>query len=124
MFDPKRWDKQNTESFLAKNAGEGLTGPGLEYGTIHKPVRGSYIPFSDGFRACVGKKFAQVEFVVAVAIIFREYRVMLTKSSERETEDDMRRRAEKVLGESTSFITLSMRDGIPLLFQKRCVSKA
>ncbi|KAE8142664.1 cytochrome P450 [Aspergillus pseudotamarii] len=124
VFDPKRWDKQNTESFLAKNAGEGLTGPGLEYDTIHKPVRGSYIPFSDGFRACVGKKFAQVEFVVAVAIIFRAYRVMLAKPSERETEDDIRRRTDRVLGESTSFITLSMRDEIPLLFQKRCVSKA
>lgn len=114
----------NTRSFLAKNKEGGLSGPGLEYDTIHKPVRGSYIPFSDGFRSCIGKKFAQVEFVVAMAIIFREYRVMLAKSNERETEDDLRRRAEKVLGESTAFITLSMRDEVPLLFQKRCVSKA
>ncbi|KNG88605.1 putative cytochrome P450 monooxygenase [Aspergillus nomiae NRRL 13137] len=119
VYDPKRWDKQNTESFLAKNEGVGLSGPGLEYDTIHKPVRGSYIPFSDGFRVCLGKKFAQVEFVVAVAIIFREYHVVLAKSSECKTEDDMRRRAEKVLQESTSFITLSMRDEVPLLFQKR-----
>ncbi|KAE8324192.1 cytochrome P450 [Aspergillus sergii] len=110
--------------FLAKNEGRGLSGPGLEYDTIHKPVRGSYIPFSDGFRSCIGKKFAQVEFVVAMAIIFRQYRVMLARSNERETENDLRRRAEKVLGESTAFITLSMRDEVPLLFQKRCVSKA
>ncbi|KAE8380606.1 cytochrome P450 [Aspergillus bertholletiae] len=124
IFDPKRWDKRNTESFLAKNEGEGLSGPGLEYDTIHKPIRGSYIPFSDGLRACVGKKFAQVEFVVAMAIIFRKYRVMLAKSSERETVEDMRRRAEEALGGSTAFITLSMRGKVPLLFQKRCVGKA
>ncbi|GMG13395.1 unnamed protein product [Aspergillus oryzae] len=123
--NPVEWDYRRVYPKLVSPLCEGgLSGPGLEYDTIHKPVRGSYIPFSDGFRSCIGKKFAQVEFVVAMAIIFREYRVMLAKSNERETEDDLRRRAEKVLGESTAFITLSMRDEVPLLFQKRCVSKA
>ncbi|KAE8146908.1 cytochrome P450 [Aspergillus avenaceus] len=120
VFDPKRWDKQNKESFLAQNDGiEGLFGPGLEYDTIHRPVRGSFLPFSDGSRACMGKKFAQVEIVIALTTIFREYRVELAKVIEHETHEDMCQRAEKVLQESLAFLTLSMRDEVPLLFRKR-----
>ena len=119
-FNPKRWDKRNRDSFLAKNDGvEGLSGPGPEAETIHRPVRGSYVPFSDGARACTGKKFAQVEFVAALTVIFREYRVMLARDSEAQTGEEVRGRAERVLEESSSFITLWMGGEVPLLFQKR-----
>ena len=118
-FDPSRWDKRNTQSFLAKNGDQdGLTAPGLEYSTIHKPVRGAYFPFSDGNRACLGKKFAQTEFVVALVVIFREYQVKLARS-QNETEEAALQRATKVLRESSSLITLAMRDAVPLQFIQR-----
>ena len=33
--------------------------------------------FSEGARACLGKKFAQVEFVAVIAAIFSKFRVEL-----------------------------------------------
>ncbi|KAL4894728.1 cytochrome P450 monooxygenase [Aspergillus ambiguus] len=114
-FDPTRWDARNSRSFLAQYADTpGLVAPGLEYPTVHRPVRGAYIPFSDGFRACLGKKFAQVEFVAALALLFREYRVRLADES-----PAGRRQAEKALRESVSVVTLGMVEGVPLVFEKR-----
>lgn len=39
------------------------------------PVKGSFIAWSEGIRNCPGKKFSQVEFVAAMATLFREWRV-------------------------------------------------
>ncbi|PWY77047.1 cytochrome P450 monooxygenase [Aspergillus heteromorphus CBS 117.55] len=115
LFQPQRWDVCNHESFLAQNADmPGLAGPGLEYPTIHKPVRGAYLPFSDGFRACLGKKFAQVELVAALAVLLRDYRVELADNSE-----EGRGNACRILDKSTSVLTLAMRESVPLLFRKR-----
>ncbi|RAL11902.1 cytochrome P450 [Aspergillus homomorphus CBS 101889] len=114
-FHPRRWDVRNKDSFLAKNAHlPGLSGPGLEYPTIHKPVRGAYIPFSDGMRACLGKKFAQVEFVVALAVIFKDFRVELADNSREGVGE-----AKRSLRECTSILTLALRKNIPLRFHKR-----
>ena len=43
--------------------------------TLLKPQKGSFIPWSEGIRNCPGKKFSQVEFVAAMACLFREWRV-------------------------------------------------
>ncbi|PYH91230.1 cytochrome P450 monooxygenase [Aspergillus ellipticus CBS 707.79] len=115
QFRPQRWDVRNQKSFLAQNADmPGLAGPGLEYPTIHKPVRGAYLPFSDGFRACLGKKFAQVEFVATFAVLLRDYQVELADSSEQG-----RKNAIRIMDESNSVITLAMRENVPLRFRKR-----
>lgn len=44
---------------------------------LFRPVGGSFIPFSYGYRSCVGRKFAQVELLAALAVIFREFSVEL-----------------------------------------------
>ena len=114
-FHPQRWDARNAESFLAQNADlPGLSVSGLEYRSVHKPVRGAYIPFSDGFRACLGKKFAQVEFVVAMAVLFGRYRVELEDNTSKGRMD-----AERVLRESLSVVTLAMQESVPLRFVRR-----
>ncbi|KAL4940224.1 hypothetical protein BDV06DRAFT_224278 [Aspergillus oleicola] len=119
LFNPRRWDKRNRDSFLAQNDGmEGLSGPGLESYDIHRPVRGAYIPFSDGMRACIGKKFAQVEFVAALAVLFREYRVTPARY-QGESDDDATDRAQKALQSSSTSLTLAMTDKVPLDFHKR-----
>ncbi|KAL2864323.1 cytochrome P450 [Aspergillus lucknowensis] len=115
-FSPQRWDKNNKESFLARNDNlPGLNAAGLEYPTIHKPVRGAYVPFSDGIRACLGKKFAQVEVVIALTVILRRYRVELIRK-----DNEGRMFAEKALEGSYSVIALAMKEDVPLVFQERC----
>lgn len=119
-FHPWRWDRRNQDSKLAENDGvEGLSAPGLEHGTIHKPTRGAFIAFSDGVRACLGKKFAQIEFVVAIAIVFRDYRVRLAPNRPQETAAETRRRAMCALQRNSAFLTLGMQDEVPVLFEKR-----
>lgn len=45
--------------------------------TLFHPPRGAYIPFSEGFRACLGRRFAQVEVLAVLAVIFSQYSVEL-----------------------------------------------
>ena len=44
---------------------------------LYKPVKGAYLPFSDGYRSCLGRRFAQVEVLAALAVIFQNYSVEL-----------------------------------------------
>jgi cytochrome P450 len=37
------------------------------------PERGSFIPFSDGPRNCIGKGFAMLEAVTALAVLLKSY---------------------------------------------------
>jgi cytochrome P450 len=41
------------------------------------PIKGAYIPFSEGQRSCLGRRFAQVEILAALAVILSEYTVEL-----------------------------------------------
>ncbi|KAL4908760.1 hypothetical protein BDW74DRAFT_187311 [Aspergillus multicolor] len=117
-FNPGRWDKRNISSFLARNdSTEGLAGPGLESAHIHRPVRGSFIPFSDGLRACIGRKFAQVEFIATLAVLFHGYRVTPAKVGG-ESKEEASRRVENALRESSTTLTLALEGKVPLVFSK------
>jgi cytochrome P450 len=81
-FRPERWlaKSQAAESFAdIAYDDEELRGPSGEdtSSNLFKPVKGSYIPFSDGFRSCIGRRFAQVELLTAFAVIFTQYSVEL-----------------------------------------------
>jgi cytochrome P450 len=119
-FVPERWDAKNEDSYLAQNKNmEGLTVAGLEYDTVHKPVRGAYLPFSDGHRSCIGKKFAQTEFVAVITLLFSEFEVSLAKTSPDESDESVRKRAWKALEDSCMELSLSMRVDVPLTFHRR-----
>ena len=45
--------------------------------SLFKPVKGLYIPFSDGYRSCLDRRFSQVESLAVLAVIFRDYSVEL-----------------------------------------------
>jgi cytochrome P450 len=81
-FRPERWlaDNKSANDFVDINYDdEELRGPSGEDTSSHlfKPVKGSYIPFSDGFRSCIGRRFAQVEILAVLAVIFTQYSVEL-----------------------------------------------
>ncbi|KAF2877898.1 cytochrome P450 monooxygenase-like protein [Massariosphaeria phaeospora] len=81
-FRPERWliDAAPTTPFVdLQYDDEDLRGPSGEDTSAHlfKPVKGSYIPFSDGYRSCIGRRFAQVEILAVLAVIFSQYSVEL-----------------------------------------------
>jgi cytochrome P450 len=90
-FIPERWlvDSSKTmpppgdtsqESIHAQeNESEEVGGPqgGDTSPSLFRPQRGAYIPFSEGYRACLGRRFAQVEVVAVLAVIFSRYSVEL-----------------------------------------------
>ncbi|KAI1462627.1 cytochrome P450 [Annulohypoxylon moriforme] len=82
-FVPERWFQ--TES--AKDPSAAVEGADTEdFGgyagsdtsaQLYHPPRGSFIPFSDGARACLGRRMAIVELVATLAVIFQKYSVEL-----------------------------------------------
>jgi cytochrome P450 len=118
-FDPTRWDASNASSFLAKNKGvKGLQAAGLEFPTVHRPERGSYVAFSDGPRACLGRKFAQVVFVAVIATVLREFTVDFVVK-EGETRKMAEEKVRGVLGRSFATVTLGVGEEVKLVLRRR-----
>ncbi|KAL8828128.1 MAG: hypothetical protein Q9170_006731, partial [Blastenia crenularia] len=63
--DPASEDAPNTATGTSSSA------------NLHRPPRGAYIPFSEGYRACLGRRFAQTEVLAVLAVIFKFYSVEL-----------------------------------------------
>ncbi|SLM41142.1 cytochrome p450 [Lasallia pustulata] len=103
--------------------------------TLYRPPKGAYIPFSEGYRACLGRRFAQVEVLAVLAVIFAHYSVELAvdefahdeevegmTAEERRAVWDKAERKSKVLlrDHMRSIITLQLRGcSVPLRFVKR-----
>jgi cytochrome P450 len=104
------------------------TGEGL-----FTPVKGSYIPFSEGSRSCPGRRFAQVEITAVLAVIFKAYSLELDVgewASDGEVErmgteerrgvyEKAKAKARKAIGESETVVTLQTRSGVPVRFVER-----
>jgi cytochrome P450 len=88
LWRPGRWiiSPQPGDSIEALLAAEMLV----------KPVRGSYIPWSEGERVCPGRKFSQVEFVGVMVRLFGRYRAEVVTQGE-ETAQEAQRRAQGVI---------------------------
>lgn len=77
---PERWfrpslrdDKQSSDIIEEEDFG-GYAGPDTS-ASMFRPVRGSFIPFSDGARSCLGRRLAIVEVLAALAVIFQKYSI-------------------------------------------------
>jgi cytochrome P450 len=107
-----------------------------ESGSLFKPVKSSFISFSEGARACPGKRFAQVEITAVLTAIFQKYTAELDVANWASDEEVSRMgsterkavyqkamdRASKLLARSEQrTITLQMRQGdkIPVRFVER-----
>ncbi|KAK6839785.1 hypothetical protein PG995_006954 [Apiospora arundinis] len=130
-FVPERWYRKATDLGIDE-ATEAVEGADTEnYGgfegpdtsaQLFRPVRGSYIPFSDGARSCLGRRLAQVELISALSVIFQKYSLELAVdewASDAEVERmDRKQRAEvyrkaqeasrKVIGSASSILTLKL----------------
>lgn len=84
-FDPERWFRSSSSISGGKEEVKegadtedygGFQGPDTS-ASLFRPVRGAFIAFSDGPRACLGRRIAQVEMLAAIATIFHEYSLEL-----------------------------------------------
>ncbi|KAK0338154.1 hypothetical protein LTR02_001879 [Friedmanniomyces endolithicus] len=103
--------------------------------SLFRPAKGAYIPFSDGYRSCLGRRFAQVEILAVLAVVFKTWSIELCvglSMSDEEIEradEEVRReaweRADKRAREllrtgMMTIITIQMRKGkVPMRFVKR-----
>lgn len=93
---------------------------------LYRPPKGTYIPFSEGYRSCIGRRFAQVEILAVLALIFSQYSVELgvdafatdeevEKMSEEERRivwDKSKQEVERQLRDDMgSIVTLQLRKG-------------
>ncbi|KAK7946724.1 uncharacterized protein PG986_011045 [Apiospora aurea] len=128
-FVPERWYRKaeecvdedaEVEGADTENYG-GFEGPDTS-AQLFRPVRGSYIPFSDGARSCLGRRLAQVELTSALSVIFQKYSLELAvdewaSDAEVEAMDRTQRAAlykkaqassRKVIASSSSVLTLKL----------------
>ena len=84
-----------------------------------KPRPGSFIPFSDGARGCLGRKFAMVELCAQLVSIFSEWKIELVEDKELGWEES-RKKAERILSEDMVFdMTLRPSVMVPVRFVRR-----
>ncbi|KIH88595.1 cytochrome p450 monooxygenase [Sporothrix brasiliensis 5110] len=90
MFRPARWFEKDAEAAAVKAKDAkladivgadtedygGFSGPDTS-AQLFRPVRGSFVPFSDGPRSCLGRRIAQVEMLAALAVLFQRYSIEL-----------------------------------------------
>jgi len=96
-FVPARWLPANRSAQSEKEKPETEVAPvdGLENASFEsssstslvKPPKGAFISFSEGARACPGRRFAQVEITAVLAAIFQKYSVELDVSQWASDED-------------------------------------
>ena len=83
-FKPERWVSSCPNESYTVDSGIDL-GTDQEECPADKPFtpkKGSFIPYSIGQRECVGKRFAQIEMLAVMAVIFREWSVELVLEKE------------------------------------------
>jgi cytochrome P450 len=137
-FVPARWLERDAQA--AARGGytidDGLGTVSFEaHSTLYHPPRGAFVPFSDGVRACPGRRFAQVEITAILAVVFREWSVELDvrawasdeevarmgREARRAVYEVARRAAERTVRRSVSIVTLKLRAGerVPVRWVRR-----
>ncbi|CZR53265.1 uncharacterized protein PAC_03143 [Phialocephala subalpina] len=83
------------------------------------PPKGAFLAFSAGFRACLGKKFAQVEFCTLIAVLLKEYSVELVREGKDEKWEEARDKAMAKMFDRTSSIAVRMNEKVRVRFVRR-----
>lgn len=133
--DPQRGSPapDGLEAAAAPSFDSGPSSSSGDDDALFTPVKGSYIPFSEGARSCPGRRFAQVELTAVLAVIFSTYSLELDvgewagdgevgrmgPGERRAVYERAKARARKAIGESETVVTMQMRSGVPVRFVER-----
>ena len=78
VFKPERWLPGPGEAPNgSKRKDTRSPNRDLKTSKLFMPPKGAFIPFSEGHRSCLGRHFAQVEFLAVLAVIFKTYSLEL-----------------------------------------------
>ncbi|KAL2126862.1 hypothetical protein VTI74DRAFT_11705 [Chaetomium olivicolor] len=145
-FLPERWYRSQSDLRTSTNSGKeeediddradygGFQGSDVS-SSLYRPVRGSYLPFSDGPRSCLGRRIAMVEMAAVLAVIFQRYSVELAVDGwasdaevERMGREERRKlykraqeKSRETLRQADSVLTLKLHGGryVPVRFVRR-----
>ena len=123
--DPKTWGPDalvwRPSRWLRPLQSEKAINPRTTQESFIEPDPGTYIPWADGPRSCVGRKFSQVEFVAVLATLFSQYRVQPVLRAGESEADGQRALQSMVDNSAISAITLQMKEPRrrPLRWEKR-----
>lgn len=146
-FVPERWivgkgeDREKSREELMEEMEDVEMGTEQEHvheetSTLFKPVKGAFTSFSEGARACPGRKFALVEMTAVLALIFQKYSVELDVSkwaSDEEVERMSKEGRKEVYGKAIKetnevlrrcnqaqiVLKMAKEDKVPLRFVRR-----
>ncbi len=142
-FVPDRWllpSQTSPDKFESKASSDSESADGFEKrpsspaSQLFTPTKGSFIPFSEGARACPGRRFAQVEMTAVLAVIFQTHTVELSvrewasdedvdrmgNEERRAVYEKAKAKARRLIRESETIITLQMLGAsVPVSFVKR-----
>jgi cytochrome P450 len=79
-FEPMRWLSKDPNAFVPSQAGASELDPEAR---VPNHERGTFLTFSEGPRACLGRRFAQAEFVAFFAEILQHHRLGLAVGVDR-----------------------------------------
>ncbi|KAF8460536.1 cytochrome P450 [Kalaharituber pfeilii] len=113
-FQPEIWDgRRPADPAIEAFSNSVCGGRGHMFPNVHTPQKGSFIPFSDGNRACIGQKFSQVEFAAVMAVVLRKWRVELVMNDS-ESREEAVKRVQRILDGSTVKLTLMMKEKLEI----------
>lgn len=127
-YVPERWfrtqatSEKEVEGADSEDFG-GFSGPDTS-AQLFRPARGSYIPFSEGARACLGRRIAQVETVAALSAVFQKHSIELavdewandedvekmSQAQKKELYQKAQDKARAIIEGASSLITLKLRN--------------
>lgn len=82
------------------------------------PPKGAYIPFASGFRGCLGRKFAQVEFCTLICLLLKDHSIELVQEGD-ESWEGARGKAMRSLDDRMTGLAMRMNGKVKVRFVKR-----
>jgi cytochrome P450 len=110
--DPHRWDGARVANGNSSDTA-GIAPKKVVSADRARQMRGTFLTFSDGQRSCLGRKFAQAEYIAFLVTLLKDYKVVLGGGQ------DPKRVEQDVYLRCAGKITLAPLDNVKLELKRR-----